>query len=722
MTDSHVKRMSGELSLPEAGVRAVLRLLEEGATIPFIARYRKEATGSLDEVAVAAVRDRHEQLAELDKRRAAVLKSLEERGLLSDELRAAVESAADLPTLEDVYLPHRPKRRTRAALARERGLEPLATRLFRQEEFDPVAEAGKYLTPDDTAPEEHVPDAEAALAGARDIMAEWLSEDARVRKALRALFERRAELRTGLARGKKPEDPECGRFRDYFEYGEPLARIPSHRALAAFRGEAEGVLSLSLRPVDEDAVELLRRGVLKKRNRAAAQVELALTDAWKRLLGPSLENEFRKELKERADRQAIAVFAANLRELLLASPLGPRRVLALDPGFRTGAKVAVLDAQGALLEHATIYPTRGKADADRAADSLRSLAAKLRIDAVAIGNGTASRETEEFVRGLDLRTPEGRGVDVIMVNEAGASIYSASETARKEFPDLDLTVRGAVSIGRRLMDPLAELVKIDPKSIGVGQYQHDVDQPALRRALDEVVQSCVSAVGAEANTASPDLLRAVPGIGPAVAENIVAHREQHGPFPTRRALLKVKGLGPKAFEQCAGFIRVSGGPEPLDASAVHPERYGVVREMARRLACTVEQLMNNSEQRKKIRLEEFVDGDVGLPTLRDILAELEKPGRDPRASFEIFRFADVHELADLEPGMVLPGIVTNVTAFGAFVDVGVHQDGLVHVSQLADHFVRDPAEVVRAGQQVRVRVLEVDPGRKRISLSRKGLE
>jgi uncharacterized protein len=717
MTESHIKRMAGELSLPETGVRAVLRLLEDGATIPFIARYRKEATGSLDEVAVAAVRDRNEQLVELEKRRAAVLKSLDERELLTDELRGAVEAAPDLPALEDVYLPYRPKRRTRATMARERGLEPLAARLFRQEEFDPAAEAGKFVSP-----EREVPDVEAALAGARDIVAEWLSEDARVRKALRALYERRAALCTALARGKKAEDPECARFRDYFEYEEPLSRIPSHRALAAFRGEAEGALSLSLRPGDEEAVELLHRGVLKKRNKAAAQVDAAIADAWKRLLGPSLENEFRKELKERADRQAIAVFASNLRELLLAAPLGPRRVLALDPGFRTGAKVAVLDAQGSLLEHATVYPTRGKADAERAADALRALAARNRIDAVAIGNGTASRETEEFVRGLDLRTPEGRAVDVIVVNEAGASVYSASETARKEFPDLDLTVRGAVSIGRRLMDPLAELVKIDPKSIGVGQYQHDVDQPALRRALDEVVQSCVGAVGAEANTASPDLLRAVPGIGPAVAENIVAHRDANGPFKTRLELLKVKGLGPKAFEQCAGFVRVGGGPEPLDASAVHPERYGVVRKMASRLCCTVEQLMNNDEQRKKIRIEDFVDGEVGLPTLRDILAELEKPGRDPRASFEVFRFADVHELSDLEPGMVLPGIVTNVTAFGAFVDVGVHQDGLVHVSQLADRFVRDPAEVVRAGQQVRVRVLEVDPGRKRISLSRKGLE
>lgn len=716
MNDTHIQRMAQELSLPAAGVKAILQLLEDGATIPFIARYRKEATGSLDEVAVAAVRDRNEQLVELDKRRAAILKSLEERDLLSDTLRSAVEGAVDLPTLEDIYLPHRPKRRTRAAQARERGLEPLATRIFRQEEFDPVTEAGKYINQ-----ELDVPDVEAALAGARDIVAEWLNEDARVRKALRAVFERRASLRASLARGKQADDPECAKFRDYFEYDEPLSRIPSHRALAAFRGETEGVLSLSLRPTDDEAIELLRRGVLKKRNKAASQVDIAIADAWKRLLGPSLENECRKELKEKADKQAISVFALNLRELLLAAPLGPRRVLALDPGFRTGAKVAVLDAQGALLEHTTIYPTRGKNDADRAAETLRSLAVRLDMEAVAIGNGTASRETETFVRGLDLKTKDGRNVDVIVVNEAGASVYSASDTARKEFPDLDLTVRGAVSIGRRLMDPLAELVKIDPKSIGVGQYQHDVDQAALRRALDEVVQSCVSAVGVEANTASPELLRAVPGIGPAVADNIIAHRDASGPFKTRRELLKVKGLGPKAFEQCAGFVRVRGGSEPLDASAVHPERYSVVKAMAKRLTCTVEQLMNNDEQRKKICLEDFVEGDVGLPTLRDILAELEKPGRDPRERFEVFSFADVHELSDLETGMRLPGIVTNVTAFGAFVDVGVHQDGLVHVSQLADRFVRDPAEVVRAGQQVEVRVLEVDAARKRIALSMKGL-
>lgn len=717
MTDDQTGPLALELSLPEPGVRAVLRLLEEGATIPFIARYRKEATGSLDEVAVTAIRDAHERLRELEKRRAAILKSLEERELLTDELRAAVRGAADLPALEDVYLPHRPKRRTRAAMARERGLEPLAARLYRQEECDPSAEARKFVHPD-----KDVPDADAALAGARDIIAEWLGEDARVRKALRTLFERRATLRTTLARGKKPEDAECARFRDYFEYAEPVPRVPSHRALAALRGEAEGVLSLSLRPGDEEAVDLLRRGVLKKRNRAAAQVDAALADAWKRLLGPSLENEFRRELKERADRQAIAIFAANLRELLLAPPLGQRRVLALDPGFRTGAKVAVLDAQGALLEHTTVYPTRGRGDAERAAETLRALAARHDVRAVAIGNGTASRETEAFVRGLELRAGDGRAVDVVVVSEAGASVYSASETARREFPDLDLTVRGAVSIGRRLMDPLAELVKIDPKSIGVGQYQHDVDQAALRRSLDEVVQSCVSAVGVELNTASPELLRAVPGIGPTLAANIVARRDAEGAFATRRDLLAVKGLGPKAFEQCAGFLRIRGGREPLDAGAVHPERYALVRAMARSLDCTVEQLMNSDEQRNRLYPEDFVDGDVGLPTLRDILAELEKPGRDPRAAFEAFSFADVHELADLEPGMVLPGIVTNVTAFGAFVDVGVHQDGLVHVSQLADRFVRDPAEAVRAGQRVTVRVLEVDASRKRISLSRKGLE
>ncbi|MDD4731830.1 MAG: Tex family protein [Desulfovibrio sp.] len=727
MTTDHSQRMAQELSLPPNRVRAVLDLLEQGATIPFIARYRKEATGSMDEVAVMAIRDRHEQLQELDKRRHAILKSLEERDLLSDELRRAVHAAPDLAALEDVYLPHRPKRRTRATMARERGLEPLARCIFQQENGDLRQKAKEYVRPE-ADKDQRVPDVDAALAGARDIVAEWVSEDVRVRKALRTLFQKRARLRTALARGKSETDTECAKFRDYFEYEEPLPRIPSHRALAALRGEAEGVLSLSLRPRDQEAVDLLQRGMVKKRNSAAQELQTALTDAWKRLLAPSLENELRKQLKERADQQAIAVFAANLRELLLAAPLGPHPVLALDPGFRTGAKVAVLGAQGALLEHTTIYPTKGREDARRAAETLRSLVRKYPVRAVAIGNGTASRETESFVRGLDLHarpradadTP--RPVEVVMVNEAGASVYSASETARREFPNLDLTVRGAVSIGRRLMDPLAELVKIDPKSIGVGQYQHDVDQAALRRALDEVVQSCVSAVGVDLNTASPELLQAVPGIGPKVAAAIVARREQEGPFTTRRQLRKVKGLGPKAFEQSAGFLRVRGGIEPLDAGAVHPERYALVRRMAQSLDCSVEQLMNSDEQRKKLNIEQFVGDDVGLPTLRDILAELEKPGRDPRARFEAFAFADVHEPADLEPGMRLPGIVTNVTAFGAFIDVGVHQDGLVHVSQLADRFVRDPAEVVRAGQQVEVRVLEVDPARKRISLSMKGLD
>ncbi|MEF2145636.1 MAG: Tex family protein [Desulfovibrionaceae bacterium] len=717
MNEVHIQCIAAELSLPRGGVSAVAELLDGGATIPFIARYRKEATGSLDEVAVGKVRDRLEQLAELDKRRAAILKSLEERELLTDELRRDVEKAPDLTTLEDVYLPHRPKRRTRAAMAREKGLEPLATRLFRQEEMDPVAEAGRYIDG-----EKGVEGAEAALAGARDIIAEWLAEDVRVRTALRSLFVRRGVLGARLARGVKADDPAAARFRDYFEYDEPLGKVPSHRALAAFRGETEGVLTLGLRPQEEDGLDVLRRGVIKRRNRAAEQVGLALEDGYRRLLAPSLENELRRELKERADREAIAVFAANLRELLLAAPLGPQRVLALDPGFRTGAKVAVLDEQGGLLEHTTIYPTRGKNDAERAGTELRSLAQRHGIQAVAIGNGTASRETETFVRDLDLKDAQGQPVTVVVVSESGASVYSASDVARREFPDLDLTVRGAVSIGRRLMDPLSELVKIDPKSIGVGQYQHDVDQPALKRSLDEVVQSCVGAVGVEVNTASPELLQAVPGIGPTLAVNIVAHRDASGPFADRKTLRKVKGLGPKAFEQCAGFLRVRG-KNPLDASAVHPESYGVVEGMAKTLGCPVFELMNNDEQRRKIeaRLKEFVTEKVGLPTLRDILQELEKPGRDPRQSFEVFSFADVHELSDLEPGMRLPGIVTNVTAFGAFVDVGVHQDGLVHVSQLADRFVRDPAEVVRAGQQVEVRVLEVDMGRKRIALSMKGL-
>ncbi len=710
MNEKYSSRIAKEMSLSVTQVEAVARLVAEGATVPFVARYRKEATGSLDEVAVAAIRDRLEELAELDKRREAILSSLEERGLLTPELQAALEIAQDKARLEDAYLPYRPKRRTRASMARERGLEPLARALMAQQGRDPKPLARPFVDAG-----KGVPDVEAALAGARDILAEEMAEAPRLRAAVRDLFFRRGRFLSKVVKGKQ----EAGAtFRDWFAWDEPLRSIPGHRALAMFRGEAEGFLSLSLRPPEEEILDLARRSPecgVRGRGPDAREVETALADGCKRLLAPSLESEVRAEVKARADAEAIRVFASNLRGLLLAPPLGQKRVLALDPGFRTGAKLTVLDAQGGLLHHATIYPTTSTGQREIAAALLKELCARFRIEAVAIGNGTAGRETEAFVREL------GLGLPVVLVNEAGASIYSASETARREFPDLDLTVRGSVSIGRRLMDPLAELVKLDPKSIGVGQYQHDVDQAGLRRALDDVVMSCVNAVGVDVNTASQELLTAVSGLGPALAKAVVAHRDENGPFRSRDALRKVKRLGPKAYEQAAGFLRVRG-EEPLDASAVHPERYALVRRMARDAQCTVDQLLSDPSARARVRLEEYVSEDIGMPTLTDIMAELEKPGRDPRAGFSAFAFAEgVNRIEDLTPGMELPGIVTNVTKFGAFVDVGVHRDGMVHVSQLADRFVSDPAEVVSVGREVLVRVVDVDLQRGRIGLSMRGL-
>ncbi len=695
------------MSLSAAQVKAVAMLVGEGATVPFVARYRKEATGSLDEVAVAAIRDRLEELAELDKRRTAILSSLEERGLLSPELQSALEEARDRARLEDIYLPYRPKRRTRAAMARERGLEPLASALMAQRGREPATLAKPFVNAD-----RGVPDVESALAGARDILAEEMTENPRLRASARDLFLRRGRFQSKVAKGKE----EAGAtFRDWFAWDEPVRSIPGHRVLAMFRGETEGFLSLSLRPPEDDVLDLARRLFLRGRGADAQEVAAALADGCKRLLAPSLETETRAEVKARADAEAIRVFAANLRGLLLAPPLGQKRVLALDPGFRTGAKLTVLDAQGGLLHHTTVHPTGSAAQKQAAAGELKALCGRFQVEAIAIGNGTAGRETEAFVREL------GLGLPVVLVNEAGASIYSASETARKEFPDLDLTVRGSVSIGRRLMDPLAELVKLDPKSIGVGQYQHDVDQTGLRRALHDVVTSCVNAVGVDVNTASQELLTFVSGLGPALARAVVAHREAHGPFPTRSALRQVRGLGPKAFEQAAGFLRVRG-EEPLDASAVHPERYALVRRMARDARRTVGELLADASARAKVRLEDYVADDIGLPTLTDIMAELEKPGRDPRATFSAFAFADgVNRIEDLAEGMELPGIVTNVTKFGAFVDLGVHRDGMVHVSQLADRFVSDPTEIVSVGQEVLVRVVEIDLSRNRIALSMRGL-
>jgi len=708
MNEQHVARVSAELRITPQQVAATARLIAEGGTVPFIARYRKEATGSLDEVAITGIRDRLIQLAELDQRREAILKSLAERNLLSDELGHAVRTAETLAALEDLYAPYRPKRRTRATIAKEAGLEPLACRLFdAQADADPTGEAAAFVDAS-----RGVADAAAALAGARDILAERVADDAVARARLRELFWKEATVRSQVLSGK---ETEAAKFKDYFAWSEPLASIPSHRLLAIRRGETEGFLLVRITPPENLAFDILEGlFVLSPGKPAGEQVRLAVQDSYRRLLGFSLEAEVRMESKKKADTEAIRVFADNLRELLLAPALGGRNVLALDPGFRTGCKLVCLDRQGKLLHNDVLHVTTSPALAREAALVLPELVRRFQIEAIAIGNGTASRETEQFVRSLGLPA----SIPIVLVNESGASIYSASDVAREEFPDHDITVRGAVSIGRRLMDPLAELVKLDPKSIGVGQYQHDVDQGQLKRGLDDIVVSCVNRVGVELNTASRQLLAYVAGLGPTLAANIVAHRDAHGPFQSRRQLLEVPRLGPKAFEQCAGFLRIRDAANPLDASAVHPERYAVVDAMAQDLRSDVGTLLRDASIRSRIDPARYVAGDIGLPTLQDILAELARPGRDPRQKFEVFAFAEgVHQIQDLKPGMRLPGIVTNVTAFGAFVDVGVHQDGLVHVSQIADRFVKDPAEVVKAGQKVQVTVVEVDAERKRIALS-----
>jgi uncharacterized protein len=707
MTEAHHTRIADELSITTQQVQAVEALLAEAATVPFIARYRKEQTGSLDEVVITTIRDRLAQLARLDERRRAILKSLEERELLSDELRSAIEAAETMAQLEDTYLPYRPKRRTRAARAREKGLEPLAKMLLAQESTtDPLLEAASFLSE-----EKGVGSAEDALAGARDIIAEWVNEEAGARQSMRKLFADQGTLQSVVAIGKE----EAGaKYRDYFDWAESIHKVPSHRLLAMFRGEREEHLKVTIRPPEEKGLALLHRRFVKGRSPAAEQVSLAVGDGYKRLLAPSMETEMRHEAKERADEEAIRVFAQNLRELLMVPPLGQRAVLAIDPGYRTGGKVVCLDPQGRLLCHTTIFITQSDRRREEAAAALRDLCERFPIEAIAIGNGTASRETEAFVRGLDLPRP----VVVVLVNESGASVYSASDLAREEFPDHDVTVRGAISIARRLMDPLAELVKIDPKSLGVGQYQHDVDQGLLKRSLDDVVMSCVNGVGVEVNTASQQLLAYVSGLGPTLARNIVEYRDENGPFRSRRELRRVPRLGPKTFEQAAGFLRIRDAENPLDATAVHPESYAIVNRMAQDLGCSVRDLMQRGEVRRRIDLRRYISDSVGLPTLTDILEELARPGRDPRDKFEAFAFADgIHTIDDLELGMKLPGIVTNVTNFGAFVDVGVHRDGLVHVSQLADHFVRHPADVVRISQRVTVTVLELDRDRNRISLS-----
>ena len=707
MDQNHARRIADELDLNIWQVEAAGRLIEDGATVPFIARYRKEATGTLDEVAVTAVRDRSAQLLELDKRREAILGSLTERGLLTDELKAGIRGAETLSALEDLYLPFRPKRRTRGTAAREKGLEPLATRLLEQDpSLDPEAEAGAYVDA-----EKGVTSTGEALAGARDIVAEWVNESPEARERMRRLF---FEEGVFLVRVVPGMEEQGAKYRDYFDLEEPVAGAPSHRVLAMRRGAREGILDLRVAPPEERALSILEEMFVRGEGPASRQVCEAVQDGYRRLLSHAMETEARVESKKRADEAAIRVFAGNLRELLLSPPLGPKRVLAVDPGIRTGCKAACLDRQGGLLAVETVYLFGSAARKAEAADVLTGLCRRHEVEAVAVGNGTGGRETEAFVRGLDLPGAP----PVLLVNESGASIYSASEAARREFPNLDLTYRGAVSIGRRLMDPLAELVKIDPKSIGVGQYQHDVNQAALKRSLDDVVVSCVNAVGVEVNTASEQLLSYVSGLGPQLAANIVAHRAENGRFRSRKQLKEVSRLGPKAFEQAAGFLRVRDAEDPLDGSAVHPESYGVVEAMARDLDCSVRDLMEREELRKRIRLETYVTGNVGLPTLTDILEELAKPGRDPRDKLETVAFAEgIHEIGDLVAGMTLPGVVTNVTAFGAFVDVGVHQDGLVHVSELADRFVKDPAELVRVNQRVTVRVLDVDLDRNRISLS-----
>ncbi len=712
MLEKHVLKIATELAIQPRQVAATAVLLEEGGTVPFIARYRKERTGELDEVKITNIRDRLEQLEELDKRRESIVASLNERNLMTETLAAKIHGAETMNALEDLYAPFRPKKRTRATTAKEKGLEPLAELIWTQDPaLDVPAAAREYVGRewqiDDKQGKFENP--EEALAGARDIIAERISDDATARARMRTLYAEKGTIRSKVLSGKEEEG---AKFKDYFDWSEPAATAPSHRVLAMRRGESEGILVCRLTPDETEAVALLESLFVKGKSPAAMQVKEATLDSYKRLLGFAMEGETRIAVKKRADEEAIRVFAQNAREVLLSAPLGQRAVLGIDPGFRTGCKIVLLDKQGKLIGNDVIFPDR---ETDLATRMIKTAVQRFNVEAIAIGNGTASRETETFIRSLGLPS----SIPVVMVNESGASIYSASEVAREEFPNHDVTVRGAVSIGRRLMDPLAELVKLDPKSIGVGQYQHDVDQSALKKQLDDVVVSCVNSVGVELNTASKHLLTYISGLNSRVAANVVAHRDEHGAFKSRKELLKVAGLGPKAYEQAAGFLRIRGGDHPLDGSAVHPERYELVERMAADVGCTVAELVADSTKRAKLDLKKYVTEDVGLPTLNDILKELAKPGRDPRAQFEAFSFGDVHTMNDLQPGQKLPGIVTNVTAFGCFVDIGVHQDGLVHISQLADTFVKNPADFVKPGQKVNVTVVEVDIPRKRIALSMK---
>mgnify|MGYP006178858271 CR=1 FL=1 len=713
MIDTAIPQIAQELKLAQGQVAATVNLLDDGASVPFIARYRKENTASLDEVAITSIRDRLSQIRELRDRRHAILESLEKRGLLTEELRLAILTAETMTTLEDIYLPYRPKRRTRATIAKEKGLEPLALHLWGQENFDVRQAAAEYVdsTTGTINGVANVPD---ALSGARDIISEWVSEDKVARREIRRLFWSQGTFSSSVVSGKREE---AAKYRDYFEWEEPVMKVPSHRVLAMLRGEKESMLSVHISPPAVQAVAVLQEIFITGNTEASQEVRQAVQDRYKPLLEASMETEVRKEARIRAEDAAITVFADNLRELLLAPALGQKNVLALDPGFRSGCKLVCLDRQGRLLHNDTVYPHTGERGEREAGDKIVDLCRLYSVEAIAVGNGTAGRETEAFLRTLEL-DPD---ITVVMVNESGASVYSASKVARNEFPDYDLTVRGAVSIGRRLMDPLAELVKIDPKSIGVGQYQHDVDQKALKDRLDDVVGSCVNNVGVELNTASSELLSYVSGLGPKLANAIVEYRNENGPFATRESLKKVPRLGPKVFEQAAGFLRIREGKNPLDASAVHPESYKVVQAIAKDLGQPLDQVVGNASISTQIDPNRYVTDKVGLPTLHDIIEELARPGRDPRQEFEPFSFADgINKMSDLTVGMKLPGIITNVTAFGAFVDVGVHQDGLVHISNLANKYVTNPADEVKVQQQVWVTVLEIDLERKRIGLSMKG--
>ncbi|WP_288734379.1 Tex family protein [uncultured Phocaeicola sp.] len=705
------RMISDALKLPEHRVQNTLKLLLDGATIPFISRYRKEATGGMDEVQISEINARYEKLCELAKRKETILSTIGELGKLTPELSKRIADCWEGTELEDIYLPYKPKRKTRAEIARQKGLEPLAVLLLMQRENNLAAKARAFVKGD-------VKDEEDALKGARDIIAEQVNEDERARNQIRRQFERQGVITAKVVKGKEG-DEAAAKYRDYFDFSEPLKRCTSHRLLAIRRGEKEGILKVSITPADEtECGERLERLFVKTNNECAHQVAEAVNDAYKRLLKPSIETEYAAISKEKADDEAIRVFAGNLRQLLLAPPLGQKRVMGIDPGFRTGCKVVCLDAQGALLHNEAIYPHPPKSEYKQAARKLTQLVEQYKIEAIAIGNGTASRETEQFVTSQRY----DREIQVFVVSEDGASIYSASKTAREEFPDYDVTVRGAVSIGRRLIDPLAELVKIDPKSIGVGQYQHDVDQSKLKASLDQTVESCVNLVGVNVNTASKHLLTYVSGLGAALAQNIVDYRTENGAFRSRRELLKVPRMGAKAFEQCAGFLRIPGAENPLDNSAVHPESYSVVERMAKDLGCSVTDLIKNKELRSRIKIENYITDSVGLPTLTDIMQELDKPGRDPRRKIEMFEFdKNVRTLDDLQEGMELPGIVTNITNFGCFVDIGIKENGLVHVSQLADRFISDPSTVVSIHQHVRVRVMSIDRERKRIQLTMKGL-